>query len=106
MPGYKKTCVALNSAGSGSAAKGIDITDITFRKLMPNQKPGYLEYEIEAEIYHSFLSKKQRAPANDLLLPAANGQKPLAYVEKHPQSQEGEIGTEWILGPKMWGLIC
>ncbi|HMK03789.1 MAG TPA: aminopeptidase P N-terminal domain-containing protein, partial [Ferruginibacter sp.] len=34
--------------------KAIDITDITFRRLMQFIEPGVMEYEIEAEIYHSF----------------------------------------------------
>ena len=35
--------------------KAIDITDNTFRRLLKFIKPGVMEYEIEAEIFHSFL---------------------------------------------------
>ncbi len=42
--------------------KAIDITDNTFRRLMQFIKPGVMEYEIEAEIYHSFLSQRATGP--------------------------------------------
>ncbi|HEY1872229.1 MAG TPA: Xaa-Pro aminopeptidase, partial [Chitinophagaceae bacterium] len=37
--------------------KAIDITDNTFRRLLKFIKPGVMEFEIEAEIWHSFLSQ-------------------------------------------------
>ena len=43
--------------------KAIDITDITFRRLLQFIKPGVMEYEIEAEIYHSFLSQRATGQA-------------------------------------------
>ena len=38
--------------------KAIDITDNTFRRLLQFIKPGVMEYEIEAEIWHSFFIAK------------------------------------------------
>src|ERR1017187_2258215 len=43
--------------------KAIDITDNTFRRLMKFIKPGVMEYEIDAEIWHSFLSQRATGPA-------------------------------------------
>ncbi len=42
--------------------KAIDITDNTFRRLLQFIKPGVMEYEIEAEIWHSFLSQRATGP--------------------------------------------
>ena len=38
--------------------KAMDITEHTFRRLLKFVKPGVMEYEIEAEIFHSFLSQR------------------------------------------------
>src|SRR5687767_14890252 len=38
--------------------RAIDITDNTFRRLLAFIRPGVMEYEIEAEIWHSFLSQR------------------------------------------------
>src|SRR5947207_2529784 len=38
--------------------KAIDITENAFRRLLKFIKPGVTEYEIEAEIWHSFLSQR------------------------------------------------
>ena len=43
--------------------QAIDITNNTFHRLLKFIKPGVKEYEIEAEIYHSFLSQKSTGPA-------------------------------------------
>src|SRR5690606_36105364 len=42
--------------------KAIDITDNTFRRLLQFIKPGVMEYEIDAEIWHSFLSQRATGP--------------------------------------------
>ena len=43
--------------------KAMDITDETFRRVMKFVRPGVMEYEIEAEIWHSFLSQRATGPA-------------------------------------------
>src|SRR3984893_5473846 len=43
--------------------KAIDITDSTFLRLLGFIKPGVMEYEIEAEISHSFLSQRATGQA-------------------------------------------
>ncbi|RYY66915.1 MAG: M24 family metallopeptidase, partial [Chitinophagaceae bacterium] len=43
--------------------RAMDITDTTFRRLLGFIKPGVMEYEIEAEIYHSFYSQRATGPA-------------------------------------------
>ncbi len=44
--------------------KAIDITEVAFRRLLGFIKPGVMEHEIEAEIYHSFLSQRSSGPAS------------------------------------------
>jgi Xaa-Pro aminopeptidase len=41
--------------------KAIDITEVAFRRLLKFIQPGVYEYEIEAEIFHSFKSKSYRS---------------------------------------------
>ena len=43
--------------------KAVDITEVAFRRLLQFIKPGVFEYEIEAEIYHSFLSQRATGTA-------------------------------------------
>ena len=38
--------------------QAIDITDTTFRRLLKFIRPGVMEYQIEADIYHSFFERK------------------------------------------------
>ncbi|MEI9942728.1 MAG: M24 family metallopeptidase [Chitinophagaceae bacterium] len=51
----------------------IDITDNTFRRLLKFIKPGVMEYEIEAEIVHSFLSQRATGEAYGSII-ASGGQ--------------------------------
>src|SRR5690606_39541353 len=43
--------------------KAMEITGNTFRRLLGFIKPGVMEYEIEAEIWHSFISQRAAGPA-------------------------------------------
>jgi Xaa-Pro aminopeptidase len=53
--------------------KAIDITENTFRRLLQYVRPGVMEYEIEAEILHSFLSQRATGRLMVQSLPAAIG---------------------------------
>lgn len=55
--------------------QAIDITDLTFRHLLQFVKPGVMEYEIEAEIYHSFCATAAPGRVTPALLQAATGQE-------------------------------
>ena len=71
--------------------KAIDITDITFRRLMQIIKPGIMEYEIEAEIYHSFLSQRATGPAYGSIIASGDRARTLHYVENSRQCKDGEL---------------
>jgi Xaa-Pro aminopeptidase len=71
--------------------KAIDITDNTFRRLLQFIKPGVMEYEIEAEIYHSFLSQRATAPAYHSIIASGDNARILHYVSNNQECKEGDL---------------
>jgi Xaa-Pro aminopeptidase len=71
--------------------KAIDITDITFRRVMQIMKPGIMEYEIEAEIFHSFLSQRATGPAYGSIIASGDRARTLHYVENCRECKDGEL---------------
>ncbi|MEP6749754.1 MAG: aminopeptidase P family protein [Bacteroidota bacterium] len=71
--------------------KAIDITDVTFRRLLKFIKPGIMEYEIEAEIYHSFLSQRSTGPAYGSILASGDRARTLHYVNNNQECLAGEL---------------
>ncbi len=71
--------------------KAIDITDTTFRRLLQFIKPGVMEYEIEAEIYHSFLSQRATGPAYGSILASGDRARTLHYVSNSEECKDGEL---------------
>jgi Xaa-Pro aminopeptidase len=71
--------------------KAIDITENTFRRLLQFIKPGVMEYEIEAEIYHSFLSQRATRPAYGSILASGDNARILHYVSNNAECKNGEL---------------
>jgi len=71
--------------------KAIDITDKTFRRLLKFIKPGVMEYEIEAEIWHSFLSQRATGAAYGSIIASGDRARTLHYVSNHQECKEGEL---------------
>ena len=71
--------------------QAIDITDNTFRRLLQFIKPGVMEYEIEAEIYHSFLMQRASGPAYGSIIASGDRARTLHYVENNLQCKDGEL---------------
>jgi Xaa-Pro aminopeptidase len=71
--------------------KAIDITDNTFRRLLKFIKPGVMEYEIEAEIYHSFLSQRATGPGYGSIIASGDRARTLHYIENSRECKEGEL---------------
>lgn len=69
----------------------IDITEQTFRRLLKFIKPGVTEYEIEAEIYHSFLSQRATGPAYGSILASGDNARILHYVSNNAVCRDGEL---------------
>jgi Xaa-Pro aminopeptidase len=71
--------------------KAIDITEVAFRRLLKFIQPGVYEYEIEAEIYHSFLSQRASGPAYHSILASGDNARTLHYVSNNNQCKDGEL---------------
>lgn len=71
--------------------KAIDITDNTFRRLLKFIKPDVWEFEIEAEIWHSFLSQRATGPAYGSIIASGDRARILHYVFNNQQCKSGEM---------------
>lgn len=71
--------------------QAIDITDNTFRRLLQFIKPGVNEYEIEAEIYHSFLSQRATGPAYGSIIASGDNARTLHYVSNNGECRDGDL---------------
>lgn len=71
--------------------KAIDITENTFRRLLKFIKPGVWEYEIEAEIMHSFLSQRATGQAYGSIIASGDRARTLHYVSNNEECKDGEL---------------
>jgi Xaa-Pro aminopeptidase len=71
--------------------QAIDITHNTFLRLLKFIKPGVMEYEIEAEIYHSFLSQRATRPAYNSIVASGDRARTLHYIENNQACKDGEL---------------
>jgi Xaa-Pro aminopeptidase len=71
--------------------KAIEITGKTFERVMKFVKPGVMEYEIEAEIMHSFLSQRAEGPAYGTIIASGDRARTLHYVANNQQCKDGEL---------------
>lgn len=71
--------------------KAMDITDVTFRRLLQFIRPGVMEYEIEAEIMHSFLSQRATGQAYGSIIASGDRARTLHYVENNQECKDGEL---------------
>ncbi|MGZ5135485.1 MAG: aminopeptidase P family protein [Flavitalea sp.] len=71
--------------------KAIDITHNTFLRVMQFIKPGVMEYEIEAEIVHSFLSQRSSGEAYGSIIASGDRARTLHYVSNNEECKDGEL---------------
>lgn len=71
--------------------QAIDITEKTFRRLLKFIKPGVMEYEIEAEIYHEFLRNRATGEAYGSIIASGDRARTLHYVFNNQECKEGEL---------------
>jgi Xaa-Pro aminopeptidase len=71
--------------------KAIDITENTFRRLLKFIKPGVMEYEIDAEIWHSFLSQRATGPGYGSILASGDNARTLHYVDNNQECKDGDL---------------
>jgi Xaa-Pro aminopeptidase len=71
--------------------QAIDITENTFRRLLKFIKPGVMEYEIEAEIVHSFLSQRSAGEAYGSIIASGDRARTLHYISNNQECKDGEL---------------
>ena len=71
--------------------KAIDITEVAFRRLLHFIQPGVMEYEIEAEIYHSFLSQRATGVAYHSIIASGDNARTLHYISNNNPCKNGEM---------------
>lgn len=71
--------------------KAIDITHATFERVMRYVKPGVMEYEVEAEILHSFISQRAEGPAYNSIIASGDRARTLHYVTNNEECKDGEL---------------
>ena len=71
--------------------KAVDITHNAFLRVMQFVQPGVMEYEIEAEILHSFLSQRADGPAYGSIIASGDRARTLHYVSNNEECKDGEL---------------
>lgn len=71
--------------------QAIDITGNTFRRLLQFIKPGVMEYEIEAEIVHSFLTQRATGEAYHSIIASGDRARTLHYISNNQECLDGEL---------------
>ncbi|MBJ6117068.1 aminopeptidase P family protein [Pontibacter sp. BT310] len=71
--------------------KACNITELGFRRLLNFIKPGVMEYEIEAELYHEFLRNRSRGPAYGSIIASGSNACILHYVDNNQECKDGDM---------------
>jgi len=67
------------------------ITENAFRRLLGFVRPGVWEFEIEAEIYHEFISNRSRGPAYSPIIASGANACILHYVQNNRKCKDGDL---------------
>jgi Xaa-Pro aminopeptidase len=68
-----------------------DITGSAFEHLLRMIRPGVMEYEIEGEIYRSFLSRRSPGPAYESVIASGDRARTLHYIANNQECRGGEL---------------
>jgi Xaa-Pro aminopeptidase len=71
--------------------KAIDITHKAFERLLKVIRPSIMEYEIEAEIFHSFLSQRASGEAYSSIIASGDRARTLHYISNNQECKDGEL---------------
>jgi Xaa-Pro aminopeptidase len=71
--------------------RAIEITGNAFNRLLKFIRPGVMEYEIEAEIVHSFLSQRSSGEAYNSIIASGDRARTLHYVSNNQVCADGEL---------------
>jgi Xaa-Pro aminopeptidase len=71
--------------------KAVDITHNAFERVLKVIRPGIMEYEIEAEIVHSFLSQRASGEAYSSIIASGDRARTLHYIANNEECKDGEL---------------
>ena len=71
--------------------KACDITEKGLRRILPVITPGIMEYEIEAELMHEFLSNRATGFAYQPIIGSGINSCVLHYIDNNNECKEGDI---------------
>ncbi len=71
--------------------QAIDITHQTFLRLLKFIRPGVMEYEIEAEIMHGFLSQRATRQAYNSIIASGDNARILHYISNNQECKNGDL---------------
>jgi Xaa-Pro aminopeptidase len=71
--------------------QAIDITANAFLRVMKFMRPGVFEYEVEAEIQHTFLSQRATGPAYSSILASGENACTLHYISNNEECKDGNL---------------
>jgi Xaa-Pro aminopeptidase len=98
LHGYRRSAKLLRDLRAVKTAlevevlqEAADITHVCLSRLLRFIRPGVMEYQIEAEIYHSFLSQKSAGPAYNSILASGDRARTLHYVANSEECRDGEL---------------
>ena len=68
-----------------------NITEKGFRRILPIIKPGIMEYEIEAELIHEFISSRSSRFAYQPIIGSGKNSCVLHYIDNNNRCENGDI---------------
>ena len=71
--------------------QAIDITANSFLRILKFVRPGVFEFEVEAEIQHSFLSQRATGPGYTSILASGENACTLHYVANNQECKDGDL---------------
>jgi len=71
--------------------KAVEITHNAFVRVLKFIRPAVMEYEIEAEIVHSFLSQRSSGEAYGSIIASGDRARTLHYVSNNQEWKNGEL---------------
>lgn len=90
-PIFKKLRSIKSAQEVAVLQQAIDITESAFRRLLNFIRPGVMEYEIEAEIWHEFLRNRATGPAYSSIIASGDRARTLHYVANNQRCESGEL---------------
>ena len=95
---YRRSAKLLRGLRAVKTAMEIDvmqeaanITGATFGELLQLIRPGIMEYEIEAEILHGFVSRRSSGPAYASIVASGDRARTLHYITNNEECRDGEL---------------